>query len=211
MMRILDPASKMKHETRILLLRHAETSAPDLFHGAESDIGLGERGRVQAKAVAQTLAALGPDALYCSAMRRAVETATPIGRACGLAPQLVESLHERRVGPLSGQSREEGLDVYEEAKWRWMAGDLEHTHAGGESYADIRRRTLPAFEALVTRHPGQTIVVVIHGVVIRVLLTSLLEGYGPKDFAAIAIPNAGINDIRYDGKRWWAEGLPGAD
>ena len=27
--------------TRILLLRHAEIAAPDLFHGAESDIGLG--------------------------------------------------------------------------------------------------------------------------------------------------------------------------
>ncbi len=69
MMRILDPASKMKHETRILLLRHAETSAPDLFHGAESDIGLGERGHLQAETVAQTLAALGPDALYCSISR----------------------------------------------------------------------------------------------------------------------------------------------
>jgi len=207
MIRILDPASKMKHETRILLLRHAETSAPALFHGAESDIGLGERGQLQAETVARALAALGPDALYCSAMRRAVETATPIGRVCGLVPQLVEALHERRVGPLSGKSREEGMDTYEEAKWRWMAGDLAHTHVGGESYADIRRRTVAPFAALVASHPGQTIVVVAHGIVIRVLLTSLLDGYGPDDFAAIAIPNVGINDVRYDGERWWAEGL----
>ena len=201
----------MKHETRILLLRHAETAAPDLFHGAESDIGLGARGLQQAEAVAQTLARLAPDALYCSAMRRAVETATPIGRACGLAPQLVEALHERRVGPLSGKSREEGLDIYEEAKWRWMAGDLDHTHAGGESYADIRSRTVPAFQALVARHVGQTIVVVAHGIVIRVLLTTLLDGYSHKDFTAIAIPNAGLNDIRYDGEFWRAERLATSD
>ncbi len=211
MIRILDPASKMKRETRILLLRHAETAAPDLFHGAESNIGLGERGHLQAEAVAQTLAALGPDALYCSAMRRAVETATPIGRACGLVPQLVEALHERRVGPLSGKSREEGMDTYEEAKQRWMAGDLDHTHEGGESYADIRRRTLPPFTALTERHPGATIVVVAHGIVIRVLLTTLLDGYGPEDFQAIAIPNVGINDLRYDGERWRAEGLAEPD
>ncbi|MBV8382979.1 MAG: histidine phosphatase family protein, partial [Planctomycetaceae bacterium] len=62
-------------ETRVLLLRHAETSAPDRFHGAESDVGLGERGRRQAEAVAEILAAEGPDALYSSAMRRALETA----------------------------------------------------------------------------------------------------------------------------------------
>ena len=201
----------MKRETRILLLRHAETAAPELFHGAESDIGLGPRGVMQALAVAQTLAALGPDVLYCSAMRRAVETATPIGHACGLVPQVVEALHERRVGPLSGKSREEGMDAYEEAKRRWMAGDLDHTHEGGESYADIRRRTLPAFTALAARQPGATIVVVAHGIVIRVLLTTLLEGYGPQDFAAIAIPNVGLNDVRYDGERWRAETLAAAD
>jgi broad specificity phosphatase PhoE len=209
MMRILDPASKMKHETRILLLRHAETSAPDLFHGAESDIGLGERGHQQAEALAQTLAALGPDALYCSAMRRAVETATPIGRACGLVPQLVESLHERRVGPLSGKSREEGLDVYEEAKWRWMAGELDYTHEGGESYAEIRRRVVPAFEVLAQRHAGRTIVVVAHGVVIRVLLTTLLDGYGPERFQELDVTNAAVNDLRHDGTRWRAEALAG--
>jgi broad specificity phosphatase PhoE len=197
----------MKQATRVLLLRHAETAAPDVFHGAESDIGLGPRGLRQADAVARTLSALAPEALYCSAMRRAVETALPIGRACRLVYQCVESLHERRMGPLSGQSREAGLGAYEEAKRRWMAGEFDYTHEGGESYADIRRRVVPAFEALAGRHAGQTIIVVAHGVVIRVLLTSLLEGYGPEHFAAIAIPNAGVNDVRHDGLRWRAERL----
>ena len=39
--------------TRVLLLRHAETATPHLFHGAESDVGLSERGRRQADAVAE--------------------------------------------------------------------------------------------------------------------------------------------------------------
>jgi broad specificity phosphatase PhoE len=210
MIRILCFGSKMKRPTRVLLLRHAETAAPDVFHGAESDIGLGARGFEQAQAVAGTLAEARPEALYCSAMRRAIETARAIGRACGLSPQLVESLHERRIGPLSGLSREAGLAAYEDAKQRWMAGDLDHTHEGGESYADIRHRTVPAFEALALRHTGQTIVIVAHGVVIRVLLTTLLEEYGPEHFAAIAIPNAGVNDLRYDGRCWRAERLASA-
>ena len=43
-------------ETRVLLLRHAETATPDRFHGAESDVGLGARGLRQAALVAQHLA-----------------------------------------------------------------------------------------------------------------------------------------------------------
>jgi hypothetical protein len=30
--------------SRVLLLRHAETASPNVFHGAESDVGLSERG-----------------------------------------------------------------------------------------------------------------------------------------------------------------------
>jgi 2,3-bisphosphoglycerate-dependent phosphoglycerate mutase len=207
MIRVLDPGGKMKRVTRVFLLRHAETTDPDRFHGAESDVGLGERGREQAVAVARTLAGLHPDALYCSAMRRAVETAVTIGEACGLVPERVESLHERRMGPLSGRSKQEGMAEFNEANTRWMAGELDYTHPGGESYADIRRRTVPAFLALADRHPGRMIVVVAHGVVIRVLLTSLLGGFGPEQFDAIGIPNAVLNDLRQEGTHWRAETL----
>jgi probable phosphoglycerate mutase len=194
-------------ETRVLLLRHAETADPARFHGAESDVGLGSRGRRQADAVARELAGSEPTALYCSAMRRAVDTAGPIARACGLRAVVVEALHERRMGPLSGVLREEGLAAYETAKERWRAGELTYTHAGGESYLDIRSRVVPAFERVVEAHRGETLVVVAHGVVIRVLLTTILEGYGPADFDRIGIANCGVNDLRWDGVLWRAEAL----
>ena len=41
--------SKAIAGTRILLARHAETAAPDRFHGAESDIGLSAAGARQAE------------------------------------------------------------------------------------------------------------------------------------------------------------------
>jgi broad specificity phosphatase PhoE len=193
--------------TRVLLLRHAETAEPGRFHGAESDVGLSARGRLQAEAVARELAEWKPTALYASAMRRALDTAAPIARACGLEPRVVESLHERRMGPLAGVLRAEGLAVYEEAKRRWRAGDLRHTHQGGESYQDIRDRVVPAFRDVAGRHAGATIVVVAHGIVIRVLLTTLLEGYGPHDFDRVGIANCGINALRWQGGRWRAEAL----
>lgn len=194
-------------ETRVLLLRHAETASPDRFHGAESDVGLGDTGRIQAATVAKRLAAIRPDAIYCSGMLRARETAEPIGNACGLVPRVIEALHERRMGPLSGQPREVGWSTYQEAMTRWMAGDLNYSHEGGESFAAMASRTVPAFQAAAERHRGQTIVVVAHGVVIRVLLCSLREGTGPANFAKIPIEFVAVNDLRWDGFRWRAEDL----
>jgi probable phosphoglycerate mutase len=188
--------------TRILLLRHAETSAPDRFHGAESDIGLSPLGRDQASAVARRLAAIRPDALACSAMRRALETAAPIAEACGLEVEVIPALHERRMGPLSGRLLAEGWDHYHAARLRWMAGDLDATHEGGESYAQVRDRVLPPFLDLAARNAGRTTVVVAHGFVIRVLLTSLLDGYAPADFDRIAIEHVVIHELLRDGLRW---------
>ena len=199
-------ASLLK-ESRILLLRHAETSAPDRFHGAESDVGLGERGRRQAGAVAVVLAAERPAAIYTSAMRRAIETAVPIARACGLEPRIEADLHERRMGPLSGLSREEGLAAYTEAKQRWMSGDIEFTHPGGESFADIQRRVLPVLQRIADSARGETIVVVAHGVVIRVFLTSILEGHSVADFERFSIDNTALNDLRFNRGSWTAAAL----
>jgi broad specificity phosphatase PhoE len=194
--------SKAVHETRVLLLRHGETAAPAQFHGSESDVGLGARGHLQAQAAAETLARLGPQALYSSAMRRAVETVAPIAQACGLEPRTIAALHERSMGPLSGAPIDAGLHAYVEAQRHWMAGNLDHTHPGGESYAEIARRVVPPFLEIAQNHQGQTTVVVAHGVVIRVLLTRLVQGYGPEHFTHFAIENCLIYDLRWDGETW---------
>lgn len=202
-----DPGGKTLKRTRILLLRHAETSAPDRFHGAESDVGLGARGFRQAEAVARVLALEQPAAVYSSAMLRARQTASIVARVAGCAVAVEPLLHERKMGPLSGLSRAEGLDSYTAAKARWMAGDLDHTHEGGESYATIQARVVPILNRLAASSAGTTIVVVAHGVVIRVALTSLLPDLAPEHFDRLAIDNTAINDLCWEGGTWSAVAL----
>jgi probable phosphoglycerate mutase len=189
---------------RLLLARHAETSAPDRFHGAESDIGLSEWGSRQAELLGESLKHARATALYSSAMCRAVDTAAPIGRACALEPVAIAGLHERKIGELSGLSREQGWATYAASKERWIAGDLEYTHPGGESFAEIQRRVIPICDELAARHRGEAIIVVAHGVVIRVFLTSLVSGFQPADFDRIAIDFASVNDLLFDGSTWTA-------
>ena len=53
MMHANAPGSKPLNPLRVLLLRHAETAAPDRYHGAESDVQLGRNGQMQAERVAR--------------------------------------------------------------------------------------------------------------------------------------------------------------
>src|SRR5690606_3247163 len=111
-------------------------------------------------------------------------------------------LHERIMGPLSGALRAETQSVYEASRLRWEQGDFDATHEGGESFAAIRARVVPAFQAIAQRHPGGTVVVVAHGVVIRVLVTTLVEGLTPAHFETVPIDFVGIHELDHDGRVW---------
>ena len=60
----------------------------------------------------------------------------------------------------------------------------------------------------VAAHPGGRVVVVCHGVVCKVLLLSLLRGYGPEDWATIGrVVNLAVSEIVPDGDLWAARQL----
>jgi 2,3-bisphosphoglycerate-dependent phosphoglycerate mutase len=197
-----------KHPERVWLVRHAEAAAPTMFHGFESDIELGEHGHRQARAAAEWFALLRPTAVISSAMRRAVETATPIAAACGV-PHLQEPLlHERRVGALSRRPRSEADAIWNETITRWTAGETAYSFPGMESFDELRDRVLPAFRRVVEAHPGGRVVIVAHGVVCKVLLLSLLGGYGPTDWVKIgSIPNLAVSEIVPETDLWAAREL----
>lgn len=193
--------------TRVLLLRHAQSADPSVFHGAESDVGLSPLGRRQAELAAVYLASLRPDAVVSSAMRRAIDTATPIAQACGKTLHTEPDLHERRVGPMSGT----GVQQVHDGPWpttlrRWLAGDTSYAPEGAESFDDLRERLLPVWHRLTTQHAGRTLVVVAHGVVCKVLLLHLLPGLGVADWTKLGpIHNVAIHElIREDGAEWHA-------
>jgi broad specificity phosphatase PhoE len=140
-------------------------------------------------------------------MRRARETAGLIAGACGLEMVVVEGLHERRMGDLSGMAKADGWELYVGEMDRWMAGELDFARDGAETFAEVRDRAVPALEGLAERFEGRTIVVVAHGVLIRIALASLLDDRGPEDFDRIGIDNGAVNDLRCEGGLWRAAAL----
>jgi probable phosphoglycerate mutase len=194
--------------TTIWLARHAETSVPTVFHGAESDIGLSDLGRRQAAAAGVWFAPRNVTAVVSSGMLRARATAAPIAAACGV-PHLIEpDLHERRVGELSGTSFSSKGGPWPETIDHWEAGDTAYTTPGAESFDDLRRRLVPAFERVTAAHAGGRVVVVAHGVVCKVLLLCLLPGYGPGAWKRLGrVPNLAVSELGRTPAGWAATGL----
>jgi broad specificity phosphatase PhoE len=171
----------------LFCLRHAETTAPDRFHGSESDVPLSARGLDQAHAIARWFIGQNLQAVISSQLQRAFLTAQIISQAAH-CPHFTEPLlHERRMGPLSGMPRDQGWHTYLETRSRWMQGDLHASHPGGESFAQIQDRVLPILDRIVRDFPEQRLAIVAHGVVLRVALCSLLPDLSPAHFESIPI------------------------
>lgn len=194
--------------TTLWLVRHAESAAPTVFHGAESDIGLSERGHRQAAAAAEWFAVHQPTAVVSSGMLRAVQTASPIAALRGIPHHWEPDLRERHVGELTGTSFSSHSGPWHDTIQRWMAGDTRYTTPGAESFDDLQARLLPAFERIATRFRGERTVVVAHGVVCKVLLLSLLPELGPAAWQKLGrVANLAVSELQYEGAQWRAARL----
>jgi probable phosphoglycerate mutase len=136
-----------------LFLRHGETehNRLGLVAGA-SDIPLNASGQAQARAAAQKLVLSGIDAIWCSPLLRARDTAACVAAALGLQPVFVPQLAERNWGELEGKASE--LRV------------RDATPPGGESLDEFRSRTLAGLRQIgASRLP----LIVAHSGTFRVL------------------------------------------
>jgi broad specificity phosphatase PhoE len=191
--------------TRVLLLRHAQSADPTVFHGAESDVSLSALGQQQALAVAPFLAAYQPVAVVASAMRRAVDTATPTASLCGLRVRVEPALHERRVGALSGTPTNRRGGPWQQTVKRWIAGDTSFASPGAESFEEIAARVMTVWGRLVVEFAGHTFAVVAHGVVCKVLLLSLLPGWSAAKWKRLGpVPNVGVSELLGGTGNWQA-------
>lgn len=194
--------------TTVWLTRHAETATPTVFHGAESDVGLSDLGRRQAEAAAGWFRDRRPTAVVSSGMLRARDTAAPIAAACALTPEVEPDLFERRVGALTGTAFSMNSGPWPETVARWAAGETAYTSHGAESFDALRDRVVPALLRVAGRHPGGRVVVVAHGVVCKVLMLSLLPGWGVADWVRFGrVANLSVSELHFDGTSWAAGDL----
>ena len=152
--------------TTLLLVRHGETdwNRESRFQG-HADPPLNARGREQARALAETLAADSISAVYSSPLRRALETAEIVAQRLGVAVETVEGLREVDVGEWQGLTRDEIERRFPVAYARWL--DHGRGWETGESYEEMGERVIAALAELASRHGDETVLVVTHGGPVR--------------------------------------------
>ena len=168
--------------TRIYLIRHGATqlSAEDRFAGA-TDVDLSDEGRKQAQALAVRLADDRITAVYCSPMRRTVETASIVARPQNLKPITRDGLREIHHGRWESMRRGEVEAQFPEEYAAWEEDPFTYAPLGGESGLSVMARALPVIREIVAQHRDENVAGVSHKATIRLLLSSLL-GFDPRGY-----------------------------
>ena len=165
----------MQTTTRLFLVRHGATtlSAEDRFAGA-TDVELSAAGREQSERLGARLAGVELAAVYCSPLRRTLDTAMLIAGAQRPLPLAREGLREIHHGRWEGLRRAEVEASFPEEYASWEQDPFTFAPQGGESGLDVLARALPVVRAIVTTHVGKNVLVVSHKATIRLVLSSLL-------------------------------------
>jgi glucosyl-3-phosphoglycerate phosphatase len=165
---------------RIILLRHGQTdyNVSGRMQG-HLDSTLTAVGHEQAATAAPLIAALGPDRVVSSDLRRAVDTAEVVGAACGLPVKYDARLRETHLGRWQGRTVAEIDRDHPGAISAWRS-DPEWAPPGGESRVAVVARSRPVVDELDAEfadsaEEGTTVLLVAHGGLIAGLVTGLME------------------------------------
>ncbi len=192
--------------THVYLLRHAQCENHTCINGFESDVPLSKLGQRQAVVIAEQMGKYEAVAVVSSGMKRAMQTAEEIAIACQIDHFVEPMLHERKVGPFSGKPVDDQEPMWTETLEKWKSGQTAYAPEGVESFDEISRRILPVWDQVTAQYAGEKIIVVAHGIVIKVLLLNVLAGYNASDWHRLGrIENVGITELIGTGRNWQAK------
>lgn len=171
----------------VAFIRHGQTdwNRDGLLQGS-SDIPLNDTGHAQARDAFMTLRTMPWDVVVSSPLRRARETAQIIADGLGIPlgdayPELVE----RDYGPLEGTPSSDAID-------RWPTRE----YPGAEGLDAVATRGAAALARIADTHPGDAVLVVCHGTIIRYTLARLAGRPVP------GIDNGSVSMVRAEGGAW---------
>ncbi len=159
----------------IYFLRHGETTASKTggFCGT-LDPELTSEGHEMAKDFAAAYKDLSWEAIFCSPLRRTVETVQPLCETIKLDLNLRKELKEIAYGRWEGMTPEEVNREFHDEYVRWQADPGWNSPTGGERGVDVARRSSLILEEIEQSRPFGNVLVVSHKATTRIMLCSLL-------------------------------------
>lgn len=183
---------------RLFVIRHGETawSREGRFAGAR-DVALTPEGLRQVEAVARVLAREVVAAVYASPLEQARASAEVIAKPHRLEVGIEPAFAEMAFGEWEGLTRREVAARFSAAYQQWRRAPHLLRIAGGETLAEVAARARAGVEELAGAHAGETLVLVTHAIVSRLIALDAL-GLGPERLRAVDAAPAGITEIEYE-------------
>jgi broad specificity phosphatase PhoE len=142
------------------LARHGETAynAVRRFQG-QSAVGLNDRGREQAHALAESAAGHGFASLWCSPLARARETGEIVAARLGLELLFDDRLMETDAGDWTNRMFDDVAAADPQRFAQFVAGDPSFAFPGGESFLQQQDRVVAAIGEIRASGPLPALVV----------------------------------------------------
>ncbi len=185
----------------LYLVRHGENRANLTleFSSRRVDYPLTPKGVLQAQQTAECLAPLGVNAVYCSPLKRAVQTAGIIARRLGLGATVMENFREIDVGDLELQPPTRAAwEQHDRIFLDWVRGDPSPRFPGGDDYHSLWGRMSSGIQAVAHGRDGQKIVVVAHGGIFTATLKDLCPGIDMEEILPRLAGNCSITRVELD-------------
>jgi broad specificity phosphatase PhoE len=161
--------------TELVLVRHGETiwHAENRYAGS-SDVPLTPQGIEQAERLAGWARTGELEALWCSPLSRARETARRVADATGLTPRVDSRLRELHFGEGEGLTAVEMEQRFPGRLAAFRADPVTHHLPGGEDPRRAVERAMESLEEITLAVPEGRVLVVAHTTLIRLCLCRLL-------------------------------------
>lgn len=180
-------------QTRIFIARHGETdyNRTGRMQGRGVDRPLNNTGRLQARAISDYLKDESIDHIFSSSLMRSMETAEIIAWSLRMKYVAYPELDEMDFGKFEGRSSDEITAELDQVHKTWKEGNTDFVIEGGESPRMVLDRALPKASEIIRNNIGSTLLFVLHGRLIRILLSNWL-GYELSEMHRITHSNGAL-------------------
>lgn len=185
-------------QRRIFIARHGETeyNRKKLLQGRGIDASLNSTGIEQAKKLSAYLSRYPVQFLGSSSLRRSYETAGYHGKSIKKDVVQYSGLDEMDYGDFEGISFLDAEKEITKISQSWRSGRVDLRIPGGESPKDTFERANSAMMDLMKATGEETLALVIHGRLIRILLSEWL-GLGLKNMHKIDHQNGSVYQLLF--------------